>query len=154
MMSYFVQWCHILPSCLGLPSSIKVYISATPTPHPLCRSGNVIGVCVNEDGSYLANWVPQRPGTYQLQLKLDGKEAGITKELTVNPIPLEESSLPKDSSEEDTEVEKTQLEVITLKVGQVLLIPVFHSLQWFHFNLRSVLLMKFILFLPSDPLLG
>ena len=76
-----------------------------------------MGVSVNQDGSYAGTWVPLKAGKYQLQLRLDGKEAGTKKELAVTPPPLvkekeDEAEPPPEAGEK-----KAEFEVVTIKVS-------------------------------------
>jgi E3 ubiquitin-protein ligase MYCBP2 len=79
-------------------------------------SFTTVGVSVNEDGSYKGVWTPLNPGEYKLHLKLDGKEAGKEKELTVHPPTVEDEPAPSQDSEE-IKVEKVTIKRKKVKHG-------------------------------------
>lgn len=78
-----------------------------------------MGVSVNKDGSYTGTWVPLKAGQYQLQLRLDGKETGTNKELSVTPPPLVNEEEDKQAESLAEEGQKTQFEMVTIKVCPV-----------------------------------
>lgn len=71
---------------------------------------------MNKDGSYTGTWVPLKPGKYQLQLRLDGKEAGTNKELSVTPPPLMEEEDEQAEPPSEAGEKKAEFEVVTIKV--------------------------------------
>lgn len=79
-----------------------------------------MGVSVNKDGSYTGTWVPLKAGQYQLQLKLDGKEAGTNKELSITPPPVAKEEEDKKAEPPPEEGEETKFEMVTIKVRPLL----------------------------------
>ncbi len=78
-----------------------------------------MGVSVNKDGSYTGTWVPLKAGQYQLQLRLDGKETGTNKELSVTPPTLGKEEEEKKAESLAEEGQKTQFEMVMIKVCPV-----------------------------------
>lgn len=80
------------------------------------RESTSVGVSVNKDGSYTGTWVPLKPGKYQLQLRLDGKEAGTNRELSVTPPPLVKEEDEQTEPLPEGGEKKAEFEMVTIKV--------------------------------------
>lgn len=81
-----------------------------------------MGVSVNKDGSYTGTWVPLKAGQYQLQLRLDGKEAGTNRELSITPPHLAKEDEDKNTESPSEEGEKTEFERVTIKVRHAVVV--------------------------------
>ena len=56
----------------------------------VCRSSENVPLKSNDDGSYVASWVPSTSGSYIIQVFIDGKSAGTQNAYTISQPILEE----------------------------------------------------------------